>query len=165
MKKKGFTLIELLAVIAILAILVIIALPNVVNLYNNSKKDSFTTELKEIYKTALNQWMSDTLSRTIQISYGRYTSDLDCIDRPLELSGRQEILYGIVINKGGKVINFVATDNTYYYSYTAENDSYLKIEDINTGDTTNKVIKLADIGKFEAKFSCTTDRTFVGTPE
>ena len=165
MKKKGFTLIELLAVIAILAIIVVIALPNVVSLFNNAKKDSFTTELKEIYKTAINQWMSDTLNKTYQISYGRYTSDLDCIDRPLELSGRQEILYGIVINKGGKVINFVATDNTYYYSYTAENDSYLKIEDINTGDTTNKVIKLADIGKFEAKISCTTDRTYVISPE
>lgn len=165
MNKKGFTLVELLAVIAVLAILVVIALPNLVNLFNDAKKSSFTTELKEIYKTAVNQWMSDTLNNTYQISYGRYTSDLDCIDKPLGLSGRQEILYGIVVNKGGKVINFVATDNTYYYSYTAANEQFLNIEDINTGESDNKVIKLADIGKFEAKFSCTTDRTFVVTPE
>lgn len=36
--KKGFALIELLAVIAILAILVIIAIPNIIELYNKSKK-------------------------------------------------------------------------------------------------------------------------------
>jgi len=50
--KKGFTLVELLAVIAILAILVIIALPNVMGMFNQAKKNSFTTEVKEIYKVA-----------------------------------------------------------------------------------------------------------------
>ena len=43
MKNKGFTLVELLAVIAILAILVIIALPNVLKMYNQSKKNIFLT--------------------------------------------------------------------------------------------------------------------------
>ena len=46
MKNKGFTLVELLAVIAILAILVIIALPNVMGMFNEAKKNSFTTEEK-----------------------------------------------------------------------------------------------------------------------
>ncbi|NLC97314.1 MAG: prepilin-type N-terminal cleavage/methylation domain-containing protein, partial [Erysipelotrichaceae bacterium] len=44
--KKGFTLVELLAVIAILAILIIIALPNVLEMFNNAKKDVFVTEVK-----------------------------------------------------------------------------------------------------------------------
>ena len=47
MKNKGFTLVELLAVIAILAILVIIALPNVLKMFNDSKKNSFLTEAKQ----------------------------------------------------------------------------------------------------------------------
>ena len=47
MKKKGFTLVELLAVIAILAILVIIALPNVMGMFNQAKKNSFSTEIKK----------------------------------------------------------------------------------------------------------------------
>ena len=43
MNKKGFTLVELLAVIAILAILVIIALPNVMEMFNSAKENSFKT--------------------------------------------------------------------------------------------------------------------------
>ena len=49
--KKGFTLVELLAVIAILAILVIIALPNVMKMFRDAKKNSFTTEIKEVFKS------------------------------------------------------------------------------------------------------------------
>lgn len=48
MKKKGFTLVELLAVIAILAILVIIALPNVINLFNNAKRNAFETQVRKV---------------------------------------------------------------------------------------------------------------------
>ena len=50
MKKKGFTLVELLAVIAILEILTIITLPNIVSMFNEAKKNSFTTEIKELFK-------------------------------------------------------------------------------------------------------------------
>ncbi len=47
MNKKGFTLVELLAVIAILAILVIIAIPNVLKMFNDSKKNAFMVQAKE----------------------------------------------------------------------------------------------------------------------
>ncbi len=46
--RKGFTLVELLAVIAILAILVIIALPNVINLFNNAKRNAFETQVRKV---------------------------------------------------------------------------------------------------------------------
>ena len=58
MNKKGFTLVELLAVIAILAILVIIALPNVLGMFNQAKKDTFTTETKEMVKIAQQQYLA-----------------------------------------------------------------------------------------------------------
>ena len=48
MRKKGFTLVELLAVIAILAILVIIELPNVINLFNNAKRNAFETQVRKV---------------------------------------------------------------------------------------------------------------------
>ena len=48
MKRKGFTLVELLAVIAILAILVIIALPNVLKMFNDSKKNAFIVQARKI---------------------------------------------------------------------------------------------------------------------
>ena len=64
MNKKGFTLVELLAVIAILAILVIIALPNVLGMFNQAKKDTFTTETKEMVKITQQQYLA---------TFGKYT--------------------------------------------------------------------------------------------
>jgi prepilin-type N-terminal cleavage/methylation domain-containing protein len=155
MKKKGFTLVELLAVIAILAILVIIALPNVMGLFNEAKKNSFANELKEIYKTAQNQWMTDSMINTAQMSYGRYTSTLTCITKGLELSGRTQLSYGITIDKAGNVIDFVATDNTYYYDFNGTSTAPLKIEGIDNGQ--GSVIRLADSGKTSAQIKCATD--------
>ena len=52
MKKKGFTLVELLAVIAILAILVIIAIPNVLKMFNDSKKNAFMVQARKTANVA-----------------------------------------------------------------------------------------------------------------
>ena len=52
MKRKGFTLVELLAVIAILAILVIIALPNVLKMFNDSKKNAFIVQARKTASVA-----------------------------------------------------------------------------------------------------------------
>ena len=122
--KKGFTLVELLAVIAILAILVIIALPNVMGMFRNAKKNSFITEVKEIYKTAESTWMSDSMFDTNEKAYSRCTSGCS---NPLDLSGREELEYYIKLDKAGKVTDLYATDGTYQYSYEGGN---LKIEDI-----------------------------------
>ena len=122
--KKGFTLVELLAVISILAILVIIALPNVMGMFNQAKQNSFTTEIKEIYKVAQQTWMSDSMFDTGDRSYAR--CDNSCPNK-LDLSGREELHYYIKINKAGKVVEFSATDGTYQYEYTGDD---LKIEDI-----------------------------------
>ena len=49
---KGFTLVELLAVIAILAILVIIAIPNVLKMFNDSKKNAFMVQARKTANVA-----------------------------------------------------------------------------------------------------------------
>ena len=124
MKKKGFTLVELLAVIAILAILVIIALPNIIGLFNDAKKESFTNELKQIHKTAQNQWMTDSMFETNMKEYSRCKSGCS---NPLKLSGREELEYYIKLDKSGNIVRYYATDGTYQYEYEGNG---LKIEDI-----------------------------------
>ena len=71
MKKKGFTLVELLAVIAILAILVIIALPNVMSMFNNARKNSFSTEAARIMQVAQQQSISDSIMSSGLHCYSR----------------------------------------------------------------------------------------------
>ena len=51
-KKQAFTLVELLAVIVILAIILIIAVPNVLNIIEGTKKDSYKNQIKLIENMA-----------------------------------------------------------------------------------------------------------------
>jgi prepilin-type N-terminal cleavage/methylation domain-containing protein len=176
MKKKGFTLVELLAVIAILAILVIIALPNVMSLFNEAKKNSFANELKEIYKTAQNQWMTDSMINTNELYYSRVTgaSKLQCVadtdNRELQLSGRQQLQYGITVDKSGDVIDFVATDGTYVYQFQGTSGTnVLRIENIGSEtaaavDTGNAIVRLSDYNKTGATLAC-SGKDFTVTTE
>jgi len=143
MKKKGFTLVELLAVIAILAILVIIALPNVMGMFNQAKQNSFSTEIKEIYKQAQQQWISDSMLSTGKITYYRSNGnsasfvDTTASDKKIDLTGRTQLDYLITIEKSGKVTAYYATDGSYQYTYTGTD---LKVEDIGTASSGNNSI-------------------------
>ena len=145
MKRKGFTLVELLAVIAILAILVIIALPNVMGMFNTAKENSFKTEIKEIYKTAQNQWMQDSMYSTGEITYSRCKSG--CTNNPLDLSGRADLEYSITIDKSGKVIEYRATDGTFQYYFSDPNG--LKIEDIKNVTKVASITNEDDVVSFD----------------
>ena len=135
--KKGFTLVELLAVIAILAILVIIALPNVMGMFNTAKENSFKTEIKEIYKTAQQEWIMDNMSKAnSEIYYIRIDGDYYALNGndfvkddsyKLDLSGRDDLDFGIYFNQAGQMEHFRATDGTYWYY---SNSLDLKIEKI-----------------------------------
>ena len=167
MKKKGFTLVELLAVIAILAILVIIALPNVMGMFNQAKENSFTTEVKEIFKQAEQQWISDSMMNTATITYYRVGGSSDAVSdstpsnaKAIKLTGRTQLDYYIIIDKAGKVTDYYATDGSYQYSYKGSglevenigdvskivaNDKYL-VTDTTTGA---KTLKTASSGTLE----------------
>ena len=73
MNKKGFTLVELLAVIAILAIMVIIALPNVLEMFNDAKENTFYTEVESIYKQAQTDFINDSLNESGERTYCNIT--------------------------------------------------------------------------------------------
>ena len=137
MKKKGFTLVELLAVIAILAILVIIALPNIMELFNEAKKNSFANEIKNIYNAAEQQYMIDAMYDPKDRVYARVKSENiqeGSQYTELKLSGRTNIEYAIIINQSGNISEFYATDGTYFIAYHSTNN-YLKINDITTDNT------------------------------
>lgn len=110
--KRGFTLVELLAVIAILAILVIIALPNVINMYNNARKNSFLTEAKSVFKESANKYMSGSLGEANSSTHIYCRSNNDSLN-PLDLSGRK-INYYIRTDRSGNANTVVVWDDTRY---------------------------------------------------
>ncbi len=155
MKKRGFTLVELLAVIAILAILVIIALPNVLGMFQSAKKNTFTTELQNIYKSASTQYVSDSMNRDagsqasgLVYTRARYEGGeaVSCgSKRALDLSGTETINYYIQFDLSGQVEKFVATDGEFVFWFDGENDSE---EETNAlGEYSNmKKLAIEDIG-------------------
>ena len=125
MKNNGFTLVELLAVIAILAILVIIALPNVLKMFNDSKKNSFLTEAKTLYSEVSKKYISETMKGNKLT----YISSED--DTKLEMTGR-DLQYCVLLNTDGSVKSMKVSNG----EWIAELPSGKKITDLNASNVT-----------------------------
>ena len=123
--RKGFTLVELLAVIAILAILVIIALPNVMSMFNNAKRSSFETEVKQVFKLSKSEWMSDSLNSSGEKIYSK--CDSGCNNPLNNMDVRNDLSYYVRLDGTGKVTDLYVTDGTHQYEYKGDD---LKIENI-----------------------------------
>ena len=123
MKNKGFTLVELLAVIAISAILVIIALPNVLKMFNDSKKNSFLTEAKTIYSEVSKKYISESMKGNKLT----YVSSED--DTKLDMTGKS-LKYCVLLNADGSVKSMKVSNG----EWIAELPSGKKITDLNSSD-------------------------------
>ena len=123
MKNNGFTLVELLAVIAILAILVIIALPNVLKMFNDSKKNSFLTEAKTLYSEVSKKYISENMKGNKLT----YISSED--DTKLEMTGR-DLQYCVLLNTDGSVKSMKVSNG----EWIAELPSGKKITDLKNAD-------------------------------
>ena len=123
MNKKGFTLVELLAVIAILAILVIIALPNVLKMFNDSKKNSFLTEAKAIYSEVSKKYISESMKGNKLT----YVSSED--DTKLDMTGKK-LQYCVFLNADGSVKSMKVSNG----AWIAELSGNKKITDLKNTD-------------------------------
>ena len=126
MKNKGFTLVELLAVIAILAILVIIALPNVLKMFNDSKKNSFLTEAKTVYSEVSKKYISESMKGN-KLSY---VSSED--DTKLDMTGKK-LQYCVLLNADGSVKSMKVSNG----EWIAELSGNKKITDLKSTDLKN----------------------------
>ncbi len=125
MKNKGFTLVELLAVIAILAILVIIALPNVLKMFNDSKKNSFLTEAKTVYSEVSKKYITESMKGNKLT----YISSED--DTKLNMTGK-ELQYCVLLNSDGSVSEMSVSNGTW----VATLPKGKKITDLNASNVT-----------------------------
>ena len=125
MENKGFTLVELLAVIAILALLVIIALPNVLNMFNQAKKDTFLTEAKNIYKEVSKKYITENMK-------GNKVDNISNSNNKLDLDSNN-IDYNIKLDSKGYIKNFQVSNDTYCLSGKFKNLSELTVDKITEG--------------------------------
>ena len=143
-KRYGFTLVELLAVIAILAILVLIALPNVIGMFNESKKSTFTIEVKNIAKIASSEWMMDNITNQGVNVYARI--DEYDFNHPINIDSRKNLDYYVEFNDSGEIIKLYVTDKVHQYIYEGSGIKATEVSDDHTESVSeiekNKVIKL-----------------------
>ncbi|MDD6272524.1 MAG: type II secretion system protein [bacterium] len=115
MRKKGFTLVELLAVISILAILVVMAIPNVIKMFNNSKKSSFETEVKTIIQSVERKWLSDATKGNAngEIVYCRVDGK-DC-ENSLQMSSSDKLDYYVKVDAQGNILQIGVTNKEHQF--------------------------------------------------
>ncbi|MCI7332721.1 MAG: prepilin-type N-terminal cleavage/methylation domain-containing protein [Mollicutes bacterium] len=132
MKKKGFTLVELLAVIAILAILVIIALPNVLSMYNEARKNTFITEVRDYYKAGEQNFLLNSGNAVTYTSLSGVTGS-----KTIEMTGNKNMQYYIVFDANGKCTKLLATNGTYKVEATAAEINIEQLGDTYKADETS----------------------------
>ena len=145
--KKGFTLVELLAVIAILAIMVIIALPNVLEMFNDAKENTFTTEVESIYKQAQTDFINDSLSESGPRDYCNITDSTygECPagSKPLKLTTTKNYL--VRMNPDGYVYYLGVADQSFVFGKNGINSINDIKEKNDVVDASNEKVK----GKFK----------------
>ena len=114
-KKNAFTLIELLAVIVILAVILVIAIPRILNVIEESKKDSIKSSARMIINSAEKKNMIDKVNGS--------TEEVTC-DNSVKLSKEDYESCKITIDEEGKAtINLVGKGKLDGYKCIGTNDN------------------------------------------
>ena len=92
-KRNAFTLIELLAVIVILAVILVIAIPRILDVIEESKKDSFKTSAQLIADTAEKKYVTNKLNNIDE--------EITC-DKVAKISSKDYEYCFVKINEEGK---------------------------------------------------------------
>ena len=114
-KKNAFTLIELLAVIVILAVILVIAIPRILDVIEESKKDSIKSSARMIINSAEKKNMIDKVNGS--------TEEVTC-DNSVKLSKEDYESCKITIDEEGKAtINLVGKGKFDGYKCIGTNDN------------------------------------------
>lgn len=130
--KKGFSLVELLAVIAILAILAIFVVPNLISLFNNSKKDTFIVDIKSRFNTIDLNIMKQSVKEGNTTIFYRFEGDENIVP----LTGKQ-LYYYVKITGGGKVTEMLVWDGSNTLKKKDENG--ISITNLSTEDIVDNI--------------------------
>ena len=146
-KKSNFSILELLAILVVIVILVVNMLPSVTKRFGKESKKEFVTEVKEIYNAAKEQWEKDNTLIIEERQYSQVAGESLTCDKTtykkLSVSTRKDLVYSIKLDKEGKVISYIISNDQYSYSYNGENleiekedlDKNIKEEKINISCT------------------------------
>lgn len=123
--KKGFTLVELISVIVLIGVIMLLLIPNVLGIFNKSKKSLFVDESLEVFKNAYTTY----IYRSSNGDYKkRFCKGIDNVTNSLDLENQDNLYYDITVNAYGEVLSMkIAKDG---YALNLNNDNGLQKSDI-----------------------------------
>lgn len=114
--KKGFTLVELLAVIVVLGIVLVIAIPSIVNVIENTRKNSFVAtarQLVEVVKLKISDGTySVPMTSDHAIIVNMSSVSLDNANKDVDNGSYGPNSYVIAANIGGDTKYYVTLDGS-----------------------------------------------------
>ena len=153
LNNKGFTLIELLAVIVILAIVMGVAANAVLNVMNDSRKNTLQSSAKsaaDAFRTAYAEYQLKNDGMILGLNASNLlagdASNLLGAAKSLNLSAASYDLTNSKVyydkSKGSFIVCLVAKENGSYYLATARNNSAVNIVDTQVGTGTSATYKI-----------------------
>lgn len=121
-KKKGFTLVELIVVIAILAVILLLVVPNIVDMFNNGKKDSFIRQVQAVWREAEKEY---TVNLANEKKSYVYSDKKTAVGKELSLN-KSKVSYVAGFDVHGD-ISFIAVGNNDF-CYVTNNPSSIDIK-------------------------------------
>lgn len=119
--KKGFTLIELLVVIAIISVLAVVAVPTFIDIFEDSKKGTFITDVRSIYKAAEIDWQMDNAT-------GNRVTEYNNVTAKVEADISENYVYCVKMNGYGEVKKIVVDNGNYHIESSAKINEISKEE-------------------------------------
>lgn len=148
--KKGFTLVELLAVIAILAILMLLIMPNILNLFQNGRRDAFINQIQTVWRTANQQFVSSSFSSNPLSAFCDKSQNLNNC-KELDL-GNTDVKYFVMLNSEANVSQIAVSDG--YFCYVANSNPKINIKRNEVGNSDNKNVVCTANNAGEVTCSC-----------
>lgn len=129
--KRGFTLIELLAIITILAILALITTPIVLNVINDSRKNTFENSVHGIYRTIQQDYTQHGYTNSQQYTITDVTitntSDTTRTDKVTTFSGK------IDEGSGSATVSYDSTNGSLKIIMQVQDSSFCAKNSSNNG--------------------------------
>ncbi len=127
MKRKGFTLVELLAVIVVLGVIAMISVPVVLNLINESRKNSFKSSVNGMIKS-VEMYYTKSAGTEVTLDLGNTE-----ILNQLDFTGTKPTAGFVYINEDG-IISIVMYNNQYC-GYRKSGEESVTVLDRGTAET------------------------------
>ena len=130
--RNGFTLVELIAVIAVLAVILLLVVPNILEMFEDGKKDAFIRQIQSVWKEAEKEFAVDYAN---DIDNSVYSDSVSNLGKQLKLN-KSKVTYVVGFDDYGQVNYIAVGDSKFCYISANPDDMAISREAVSEGTLT-----------------------------